>query len=133
METPQGRPLSPLLANVLLDEVDKDLEKRGHGFRALRRRCNVYVQSKRAGERVMKLLQRLYPKLRLRVNEAKSAVDYATNRKLLGYSVWIGSGRTVKRRVAKKALGAMNARVRDITKRSGGRSIRHVAWSCAAT
>ena len=72
--TPQGGPLSPLLANVLLDEVDKELEKRGHAFVRYADDCNVYVRSKRAGERVMETLRRLYAKLRLRVNEAKSAV-----------------------------------------------------------
>lgn len=125
--TPQGGPLSPLLANVLLDEVDKELEKRGHAFVRYADDCNVYVRSKRAGERVMKLLRRLYTQLKLRINESKSTVDHATNRKLLGYSFWIGPGRTVKRRVAKKALVAMKERVRDITKRSGGRSMRQVA------
>ena len=75
--TPQGGPLSPLLANVLLDEVDKELEKRGHAFVRYADDCNVYVRSKRAGERVMELLRRLYARLRLRINESKSAVDSA--------------------------------------------------------
>jgi group II intron reverse transcriptase/maturase len=125
--TPQGGPLSPLLANVLLDEVDKELERRGHAFVRYADDCNVYVQSRRAGERVMELLRRLYANLRLRVNESKSAIDMAANRKLLGYSFWFGPGSTVKRRVAKKALATMKERVRDITKRSGGRSIKQVA------
>jgi RNA-directed DNA polymerase len=125
--TPQGGPLSPLLANVLLDEVDKELEKRGHAFVRYADDCNVYVRSKRAGERVMELLRRLYSGLKLHINESKSAIDRATNRKLLGYSFWVGPGRTVKRRVAKKALVMMKERVRDITKRSGGRSIEQVA------
>jgi RNA-directed DNA polymerase len=73
--TPQGGPLSPLLANVLLDEVDKELEKRGHAFVRYADDCNVYVQSRRAGERVMGLLRRLYARLRLRINESKSAID----------------------------------------------------------
>jgi group II intron reverse transcriptase/maturase len=125
--TPQGGPLSPLLANVLLDEVDKELEKRGHAFVRYADDCNVYVRSRRAGERVMELLRRLYTKLRLRVNESKSAVDQAKNRKLLGYTFWFGGGGTVKRRVAKKALATMKERVRDITKRNGGRSMEQVA------
>jgi RNA-directed DNA polymerase len=125
--TPQGGPLSPLLANVLLDEVDKELEKRGHAFVRYADDCNVYVRSKRAGERVMGLLRRLYARLRLRINESKSAIDFATNRKLLGYSFWVAPGRVVKRRVAKKALIAMKERVRFITRRSGGRSIEQVA------
>jgi group II intron reverse transcriptase/maturase len=121
--TPQGGPLSPLLANVLLDEVDKELEKRGHAFVRYADDCNVYVRSKRAGERVMGLLRQLYERLRLRVNESKSAVDLAWNRKLLGYSFWVARGRVVKRRVARKALAAMKERVRIITRRTRGRSI----------
>ena len=124
--TPQGGPLSPLLANVLLDEVDKELEKRGHAFARYADDCNVYVRSKRAGERVMVALRRLFAKLRLRVNESKSAVARPQDRKFLGYSFWYAKGREVKRRVAKKALVTMKDRVRDITKRSGGRSISSV-------
>jgi group II intron reverse transcriptase/maturase len=124
--TPQGGPLSPLLANVLLDEVDKELEKRGHAFVRYADDCNVYVQSRRAGERVMGLLLRLYKRLRLRVNESKSAIDLAWNRKILGYSYWIAKGGEVKRRVARKALAAMKEQVRLITKRTCGRSIRQV-------
>ena len=124
--TPQGGPLSPLLANVLLDEVDKELEKRGHAFARYADDCNVYVRSKRAGERVMAALRRLFAKLRLRVNESKSAVARPQDRKFLGYSFWYAKGREVKRRVASKALVTMKDRVRDITKRSGGRSIASV-------
>jgi group II intron reverse transcriptase/maturase len=124
--TPQGGPLSPLLANVLLDEVDKELEKREHTFVRYADDCNVYVRSRRAGERVMELLRRLYARLRLRVNEAKSAVDLATKRKILGYSFWMAVGRTVRRRVAGKALATMKEQVRFITKRTGGRSIEQV-------
>ena len=124
--TPQGGPLSPLLANVLLDEVDKELEKRGHAFARYADDCNVYVRSRRAGERVMAALRRRFAKLRLRVNESKSAVARPWDRKFLGYSFWVAKGREVKRRVASKALAAMKDRVRDITKRSGGRSITAV-------
>lgn len=124
--TPQGGPLSPLLANVLLDEVDKELEKREHAFVRYADDCNVYVRSRRAGERVMELLQRLFVNLRLQINESKSAVDLAWNRKILGYSFWVAPGRVVKRRVASKALTTMKERVRLITRRSGGRSIRQV-------
>jgi RNA-directed DNA polymerase len=124
--TPQGGPLSPLLANVLLDEVDKELEKRGHAFARYADDCNVYVRSKRAGERVMGTLRRLFAKLRLRINESKSAVARPHDRKFLGYSFWYAKGGEVKRRVASKALVAMKDRVRDITKRSGGRSISGV-------
>jgi RNA-directed DNA polymerase len=125
--TPQGGPLSPLLANVLLDEVDKELEKRGHAFVRYADDCNVYVRSRRAGERVLKLLRRLYAGLRLRVNETKSAIDWAWKRKLLGYSFWTGPGGAVKRRVAPKALHAMKERVREITRRSRSQSIATVA------
>jgi group II intron reverse transcriptase/maturase len=124
--TPQGGPLSPLLANVLLDEVDKELEKRGHAFVRYADDCNVYVQSKRAGERVMGLLQRLFAKLRLQINESKSAVDRAASRKILGFSFWIAPGAEVKRRVASKALETMKDRVRQITGRTRGRSMVQV-------
>jgi group II intron reverse transcriptase/maturase len=124
--TPQGGPLSPLLANVLLDEVDQALEERGHAFVRYADDSNVYVKSRRAGERVMELLRRLYTDLRLKVNEAKSAVDLATRRKLLGYAFWYGPGGIVKRRVAGKAMAGMKEQVRRLTRRSGGRSMEQV-------
>jgi len=124
--TPQGGPLSPLLANVLLDEVDKELERRGHAFARYADDCNMYVRSERAGLDAMEALKRLYAKLRLRVNEAKSAVARPWSRKFLGYSFWIAPGRQVKRRVAPEALKAMKDRVRKITRRTGGRSIPSV-------
>jgi RNA-directed DNA polymerase len=121
--TPQGGPLSPLLANVLLDDVDQELERRGHAFTRYADDCNVYVRSRRAGEDVMQTLRRLYAKLRLRVNEAKSAVARPWVRKFLGYSFFVAKGGEVKRRVAPQALGALRERVRSITRRSGGRSM----------
>jgi RNA-directed DNA polymerase len=124
--TPQGGPLSPLLANVLLDVVDQELERRGHRFVRYADDCNVYVRSKRAAERVMAGLIQLYAKLKLRVNPAKSAVAPACQRSFLGYSFWIAPGKIVKRRVAPKALKTMKERVRDITSRSGGRSLTQV-------
>lgn len=124
--TPQGGPLSPLLANVLLDEVDKELETRGHAFVRYADDCNVYVRSRRAGEGVMETLRRLYARLRLRVNEAKSAVARPQDRKFLGYSFWYARGGVVRRRVAPKALAAMKERVREITARNGGRSTERV-------
>lgn len=124
--TPQGGPLSPLMANVLLDEVDKELEKRGHAFVRYADDNNVYVRSERAGKDVMETLRRLYAKLRLKVNESKSAVARPWGRKFLGYSFWVAKGRVVKRRVAPKALKAMKKRVRQITRRSGGRSLSSV-------
>lgn len=125
--TPQGGPLSPLLANVLLDEVDKELEKRGHAFVRYADDCNVYVQSRRAGERVMQSLRRLYTGLRLRINDAKSAVAPVWTRKFLGYSFWVDGKRIVRYRVADKAIATMKDRVRQITCRNGGRSIKQVA------
>jgi group II intron reverse transcriptase/maturase len=124
--TPQGGPLSPLLANALLDEVDKALEKHGHAFVRYADDSNVYVRSRRAGLRVMALLRQLFGRLRLRINEAKSAVDLAWNRKLLGYSFWVARDRTVRRRVADKALATMKDSIRTITARTGGRSIGQV-------
>jgi RNA-directed DNA polymerase len=123
--TPQGGPLSPLLANVLLDEVDKELERRGHCFARYADDCNVYVRSRRAGERVMELLRRCYAKLRLKVNEAKSAVAGVTGRKFLGYSFWFAKD-GVKRRVAAKPLATFKQRVRQLTRRSCGRGIAEV-------
>jgi group II intron reverse transcriptase/maturase len=125
--TPQGGPLSPLLANVLLDEVDQELERRGHAFVRYADDCNVYVRSRRAGERVMRLLRRRYAQLRLRINESKSAVAFVTGRKLLGYTFWLAPDGTVKRAVADKALCAMKERVRWITRRNAGRSVEQVA------
>jgi group II intron reverse transcriptase/maturase len=125
--TPQGGPLSPILANVLLDEVDKELEKRGHAFVRYADDCNIYVWSERAGERVLRLMRRLLAGLMLRINEGKSAVALAFGRSFLGYDFWVAPGGTIKRGVAKKALGAMKERVREITTRSGGRSLSQVA------
>jgi len=124
--TPQGGPLSPLLANVLLDEVDRELERRGHRFVRYADDCNVYVRSKRAGEDVMQTLRRLYAKLRLRVNESKSAVARPWGRKFLGYSFWVAKGGEVRRRVARQALEAMKDRVRTMTGRNRGRSLEQV-------
>jgi RNA-directed DNA polymerase len=124
--TPQGGPLSPLLANVLLDEVDKELEKRALSFARYADDCNVYVASRRAAEDAMQTLRRLYAKLKLRVNEAKSAVARPRDRKFLGYSFFVAKGREVKRKVAPPKLDEMKERVREITARSGGSSIATV-------
>jgi group II intron reverse transcriptase/maturase len=124
--TPQGGPLSPLLANVLLDEVDKELEKRGLSFARYADDCNIYVGSKRAGADAMQLLRKLYARLRLRINESKSAVARPQDRKFLGYSFWYARGGEVRCRVAPKAMEAMKQRVRDITGRNGGRSMKSV-------
>lgn len=125
--TPQGGPLSPLLANVLLDSVDKELEQRGHAFCRYADDCNVYVQSRRAGEDVKEMLKRLYAKLKLRINEEKSAVAKPWDRQFLGFRFWVAKGKIVKRACGAKALAAMKERVRYITARSGGKSIEQVA------
>ena len=124
--TPQGGPLSPLLANVLLDEVDKVLEARGYSFARYADDCNVYVSSVRAGERVMALLRKLYAGLKLQINEAKSAVASAFRRKFLGYELWVATGLEVKCAAAHKALENFKARIRQLTRRSGGRSMEQV-------
>jgi group II intron reverse transcriptase/maturase len=124
--TPQGGPLSPLLANVLLDEVDRMLEKSGHCFVRYADDCNVYVRSKRAGERVMGRMARLYAKLKLKVNEEKSTVARVWERKFLGYSFWVAPGKLVRRRISPKALQDFKERIRQITSRNGGRSLETV-------
>ncbi len=125
--TPQGGPLSPLLANVLLDEVDRELERRGHRFVRYADDCNVYVCSRRAGERVLEGLRKLYDRLHLKINEAKTAVASATGRKLLGYELWRSAGDRIKCAVAYKALETFKQRIREMTRRSGGRSLPEVA------
>jgi group II intron reverse transcriptase/maturase len=124
--TPQGGPLSPLLANVLLDAVDKELERRRHAFVRYADDCNVYVQSARAGERVLQALRGLYGRLRLRINEEKSAVARVGDRQFLGYSFWVAHGQVIKRGVAAKALAEFKARVRQLTCRTGGWSTAQV-------
>jgi RNA-directed DNA polymerase len=124
--TPQGGPLSPLLANVLLDEVDRELERRGHRFVRYADDCNVYVRSRKAGERVMAGLRKCYARVRLRINEAKSTVASAFDGKFLGYSLWLAPLDEVKRAVAFKAQATFKQRVRRITKRAGGRSMSQV-------
>jgi group II intron reverse transcriptase/maturase len=125
--TPQGGPLSPLLANVLLDEVDKQLEQRGLTFARYADDLNVYTGSKRAARDAMATLKRLLRRLRLHVNESKSAVAQAWERKFVSFSFWVAPGRVIRRRVAPQALKVMKDRVRQITCRSGGRSLTAVA------
>ena len=125
--TPQGGPLSPLLANVLLDEVDRELERRGLRFVRYADDCNVYVRSHKAGERVLNGLRKLYERLHLKVNETKTAIASAFGRKFLGYCLWRSAGDVVKRAVADTAKAAFKRRIRQITCRSGGRSLEQVA------
>ena len=125
--TSQGSPLSPLMANVLLDEVDRALTQRGHRFARYADDCNVYVRSQKAGERVLRWLRKLYTRLHLRVNESKTAVGSVFGRKFLGYCLRRWSGDTVKIAVAPAALRAFKQRVKFITKRVGGKSMAEVA------
>jgi RNA-directed DNA polymerase len=124
--TPQGGPLSPLLANVLLDEVDVELERRGHRFERYADDCNVYVRSRKAGQRVMSLLKRLYDKLHLQINESKSAVASAFGRKFLGYELWVAPKGEVRRKVSKKACETFKQKIRQKTRRSCGCSMSEV-------
>ena len=130
--TPQGGPLSPLLANVLLDEVDKELERRDHAFVRYADDLRVFVGSRKAGERVMNSLVRLLGKLRLRVNESKSTVARVWNRPFLGTAFWMAPGREVRVRVAPKALQELKRRVRQMTRRTRGRSLVEVVQDLRA-
>ncbi|WP_075258175.1 group II intron reverse transcriptase/maturase [Herbaspirillum camelliae] len=125
--TPQGGPLSPLLANVVLDEVDRALERRGHRFVRYADDCNVYVRSLSAGVRVLEGLRKLYGRLHLKVNEAKTAVARATGRKFLGYALWQGRDGQIKCAVAGKAMKTFKQRIRELTRRTCGRSLSEVA------
>src|SRR6202040_120833 len=119
--TPQGGPLSPLLSNLVLDDLDKELTRRGHRFCRYADDCNIYVRSRRAGERVMGSVSRfLTQKLRLKVNEAKSAVAQPEARKFLGFSI---SNDGSERRIAPKALDKFKTQVRDMTRRTRGISL----------
>ena len=126
--TPQGGPLSPLLANVLLDEVDRELERRGHRFVRYADDCNVYVRSQKAGERVLRGLRKTYTRLHLKVNEARTAVTSAFGRKFLGYCLRRGPEGTVKRAIAPAAIATFKQRIRELTPRNGGRSLAQVAF-----
>lgn len=121
--TPQGGPLSPLLANVLLDEIDKILEARGHRFVRYADDCNVYVQSEKAGLRVMATMQKELAKLRLRINEAKSAVDRPWKRQFLGFTF---RGREGRRRVSPRSVDKAKDRIRELTNRNRGASLATV-------
>ncbi len=123
--TPQGGPLSPLLSNLLLDDLDKELERRGLRFVRYADDCNIYVRSRRAGERVMQSTTRfLTAKLKLKVNESKSGVARPAQRKFLGFS--FTSGRRPKRRIAPKTLLRFKKRVRELTKRNRGVSLEQM-------
>ena len=124
--TPQGGPLSPLLSNLMLDVLDKELEKRGHRFVRYADDCNIYVRSQRAGERVMESIEQfLARRLKLRVNKAKSAVAKPSVRKFLGFS--FTGGKQPRRRIAPQAIDRLKARVRELTRRTCGKSLPQVA------
>jgi RNA-directed DNA polymerase len=124
--TPQGGPLSPLLSNIILDEFDRELERRGLRFARYADDSNIYVRSRRAGERVMKSITRfITTKLKLRVNEQKSAVARPWERKFLGFS--FTSAGIPKRRIAPKAVDRFKERVRELTSRTKGVSIERMA------
>ena len=119
----QGSPLSPLLSNIMLDKLDKELERRGHKFCRYADDCNIYVSSQAAGERVMESVKQFVEtQLQLKVNEQKSAVAQVWERKFLGYSF----RRDGKLRVAAAALNKFKARIRELTKRNRGRSLEQV-------
>jgi RNA-directed DNA polymerase len=124
--TPQGGPLSPLLANVLLDEVDRELERRGHRFVRYADDCNVYVRSLKAGRRVLKALRAVYARLRLRINEAKTAVAPVWQRKFLGYCMRNGKDGQVKLAIAAQAVHKAKERLREITQRHRGCSMDQI-------
>ena len=120
---PQGGNLSPLLSNILLDELDKELEKRGHKFCRYADDCNIYVKSQEAGNRVLKsITEFLAIRLKLKVNETKSAVAHATKRKFLGYSF----RRDSELKVANPSLVKFKKRIRELTSRNRGRKLEHV-------
>jgi RNA-directed DNA polymerase len=124
--TPQGGPLSPLLSNIVLDEFDRELERRGLRFARYADDCNVYVRSQRAGERVMASLKRfITTKLKLKVNEQKSAVAQPWERKFLGFS--FTREKQPRRRIAPKAVLRFKARVREITCRTRGVKVEKMA------
>lgn len=123
--TPQGGPLSPLLSNLLLDDLDQELERRGHRFVRYADDCNIYVRSRRAGERVMRSVTRfLTDKLKLKVNESKSGVARPAQRKFLGFS--FTGGKQPKRRIASKTLLRFKKRIRELTKRNRGVSLERM-------
>lgn len=123
--TPQGGPLSPLLSNLMLDVLDKELEKRGHRFVRYADDCNIYVRSRKAGERVLAGIERFLEKrLKLKTNKAKSAVAKPSVRKFLSFS--FTSEQPPRRRIAPQALARFRAKVRELTRRTGGRSLAQI-------
>ena len=121
--TPQGGPLSPLLSNILLDDLDKELERRGHAFCRYADDCNTYVRSLRAGERVLASITRFLEKrLRLKVNQDKSGVDRPWKRKFLGYSMT--SNKEPRLKVAPESIRRFKSKIRVMCRRGRGRNLR---------
>lgn len=121
--TPQGGPLSPLLSNIVLDELDKELEKRGHKFCRYADDCNIYVKSRKAGERVMQsIIDFIERKLKLKVNRTKSGVRHCSEVKFLGYTLLPEGGI----RVADKSIERLKEKVKEITRRNRGVSFEQV-------
>jgi len=128
--TPQGGPLSPLLSNLVLDELDRELERRKHCFVRYADDCNIYVRSRRAGERVKRSITRfIMRRLKLKVNEQKSAVARPADRKFLGFS--FTNAREPKRRIAAKAILRFKQRVRELTRRTRGIGIEQMTKELA--
>ena len=125
--TPQGGPLSPLLSNLVLDDLDKELARRGLRFCRYADDCNIYLRSRRAGERVMASISWfLTVKLKLKVNETKSAVARPEERKFLGFSI---ANDGSERRIAPNALDKFKMRIRDMTRRTQGKSLPQSSMS----
>ncbi|MGH9621522.1 MAG: group II intron reverse transcriptase/maturase, partial [Bryobacteraceae bacterium] len=123
--TPQGGPLSPLLSNLMLDVLDRELEKRGHRFVRYADDCNIYVRSQKAGGRVLAGIEKFLEKrLKLKINKAKSAVAKPSVRKFLGFS--FTGGTKPRRRIAPQAIARFKVRVRELTRRTGGKSLAQI-------
>jgi RNA-directed DNA polymerase len=129
--TPQGGPLSPLLSNLVLDELDRELERRHHRFARYADDCNIYVGSERAGKRVMRSVTGFIERrLKLKVNEAKSAVARPQARKFLGFS--FTGGKEPKRRIAPQALESCKRKLRELTRRTRGISVEQMTKELTA-
>jgi len=125
--TPQGGPLSPLLSNIMLDSLDKELEKRGHKFVRYADDCNIYVKSERAGNRVLtSITKHIQKKLKLKVNQEKTAVDKVHRRKFLGFS--FTAGKEHKKRIAPESIKRFKSKVRKITRRKRGKNVKTIIY-----
>ena len=130
--TPQGGPLSPLLSNLVLDDLDRELKRRGHRFARYADDCNIYVKSERAGHRVMESVSRyITKKLKLKVNREKSKVRRVQQGQFLGFGFILGKNGAVKRKVAPHATKRMKQRVRELTRRTKGKSLEQVIEALA--